>query len=130
MWSARQIGRDAKDLWRFCLVAGSPAERRVALVADAILASGRADASAVLKQFLRLLKLDGARRTARVESASPLDRDVQAEVESSLSRRYGRGLATTFAVEPSLIGGMRLTIGSDVYDGSVRGALAALEARL
>jgi F0F1-type ATP synthase delta subunit len=34
-----------------------------------------------------------------------------------------------FTVEPALIGGMRVTIGSDVYDGSVRGRLEALAAR-
>jgi len=38
-------------------------------------------------------------------------------------------MATTFVVDPTLIAGMRLKVGSDVYDGSVKGGLAALEAR-
>ena len=36
----------------------------------------------------------------------------------------------TFVPNPELIGGMRVTVGSDVYDGSIRNQLAALEARL
>ena len=50
-------------------------------------------------------------------------------VEEWLARRYGRAMATTYVVDPTLIAGMRLKVGSDVYDGSVKGGLAALEAR-
>jgi F-type H+-transporting ATPase subunit delta len=39
-------------------------------------------------------------------------------------------MKATFTVNPSLVGGMRIKVGSDVYDGSVRARLAALEARL
>ena len=44
-----------------------------------------------------------------------------------LDRLHGRPIATEFVVDPSLIGGLRVQIGCDVYDGSVRGGLAALE---
>jgi F-type H+-transporting ATPase subunit delta len=74
-----------------------------------------------------LVKLDLAGRTATVESAAPLPPDLQAAVEAGLTRRYGPGLATAFVDRPELIGGMRIQVGSDVYDNSVRGALAALE---
>jgi F-type H+-transporting ATPase subunit delta len=36
-------------------------------------------------------------------------------------------LRTTFNVDPSLIGGLRITAGTDVYDGSVRARLDAVE---
>ncbi len=42
-------------------------------------------------------------------------------------RRYGAALRTTFVLQPALIGGLRIQVGSDVYDGSVRAGLAALE---
>jgi F0F1-type ATP synthase delta subunit len=35
-----------------------------------------------------------------------------------------------FAVDPALIGGLRIQVGSDVYDGSIRARLATLDARL
>ena len=41
-----------------------------------------------------------------------------------------QGLDTSFEVNPQLIGGMRIRVGSDVYDASVLAKLAALEARL
>ena len=40
---------------------------------------------------------------------------------------YGPGISTSFAHNPALIGGMRIHVGSDVYDGSVRAGLDALE---
>ena len=49
---------------------------------------------------------------------------------AGLARVYGHGLDTSFEINPALIGGMRIRVGSDVYDGSVRARLAALEARL
>jgi len=75
------------------------------------------------------LKADRARRTAQVESAAPLEADVRVTIERALARRYGPALATAFVVDPRLIGGMRVKVGSDVYDGSVRGRLEALETR-
>ena len=49
---------------------------------------------------------------------------------TGLSRVYGPGLDTSFGLSPELIGGMRIKVGSDVYDASVRARLAALEAHL
>jgi F-type H+-transporting ATPase subunit delta len=73
------------------------------------------------------VKLDRARLTAHIESATPLPIDLLSNIEQSMTRRYGLGLATAVAVSPALIGGIRVQVGSDVYDGSVRAGLAALE---
>ena len=40
---------------------------------------------------------------------------------------YGPGISTSFAETSALIGGMRIRVGSDVYDGSVKAGLVALE---
>jgi F-type H+-transporting ATPase subunit delta len=66
------------------------------------------------------------RNTASIESA-PLPAGLEAAVEASLTRRYGSALATAFAHRPSLIGGMRIQVGCDLYDGSVLAGLEALE---
>jgi F-type H+-transporting ATPase subunit delta len=81
----------------------------------------------ILTHFQRLVKLDMARRSARIESAVPLSSAMQASVQASLGRVYGPGLNTAFVQNPSLIGGMRIKVGSDVYDGSVQARLAALQ---
>jgi len=43
--------------------------------------------------------------------------------------RYGTRVETVFAVDPTLIGGMRVRVGGDVYDGSIQGRLAAIDTR-
>jgi F-type H+-transporting ATPase subunit delta len=123
----KQAKREAKQLFRSCLVNGVLDENRVRNVVHHVVAAGRGDCLAVLSHFKRLVKLDLARRTATVESATPLPPDLQATIEAGLTRRYGPGLTTAFAHHPALIGGMRIQVGSDVYDGSVRAGLAALE---
>ena len=76
------------------------------------------------------MRLDSERNSALVESATPLMPDMRADIQAGLTRVYGPGVAATFAENPALIGGMRIKVGSDVYDDSVRARLAALQARL
>jgi len=57
----------------------------------------------------------------------PLPADLQASVQAGLQSVYGPRINILFAQRPALIGGMRIKVGSDVYDSSVRSRLAALE---
>ena len=123
----KRAKREAKQLFRFCLVNSLLDENRVRQVVQHVVATGRRDCPAVLSHFGRLVKLDLARHTATIESATPLPEDLEAAVAAGLLRRYGPGLTTAFAQRPALIGGMRIQVGGDVYDGSVRAGLAALE---
>jgi F-type H+-transporting ATPase subunit delta len=81
---------------------------------------------AVLGHFQRLLKLDLQRRTATVESAVPLPPEMRASLTANLERVGGRGLSISFAENPALIGGLRIKVGCDVYDGSIQTRLARL----
>ncbi len=76
------------------------------------------------------MRLDLGRHLALVESAAPLPFEVQETVSAGLTGLYGPSVKPTFVVTPALVGGMRIKVGSEVYDGSVRARLAALEARL
>ena len=130
MKSNRQITRAARRLFRLCLAEGLVDETRTKEIAGRIAVSGRRGSKAVLKHFLRLVRLDLARHRALVESAALLPFDVQETVIAGLAGIYGPAAKPTFIVTPALLGGMRIKVGSDVYDGSVRARLAALEARL
>ena len=123
----KQAKREAKQLFRYCLVNGLLDENRVRKVVQYAIAAGHRNSAAIVSHFVRLVKLELVRRTAMVESAVPLPPDLQAAIEAGLTRRYGPGLTTAFAQRPELIGGMRIQVGSDVFDSSVRAALAALE---
>jgi F-type H+-transporting ATPase subunit delta len=126
----KRAKRSARELFRLCVVNGALDETRVRQVARRLAASGRRGALPILSAFHRLVRLDRERHTAVVESAAPLPEGLRQSVASGLTRRYGADLTTSFEQTPALIGGMRIKVGSDVYDGSVRARLAALEARL
>ena len=129
MSQTKQAKRDAKQLFRLCLVDGLLDEGRVREVVRRVAESRNRERFKLLSNFQRLVKLDQARHTATVENATPLSADIQTSIEAGLSRTYGPGLNTTFTHNPELIGGMRIKVGGDVYDSSVKARLAALQAR-
>lgn len=130
MKASRKTRQAARRLFRLCRVDGRLDAERVRLVATRIAESGGRGTLAMLGQLLRLVRLDRDGHRAIVESATLLPDDLRVDVESGLARLYGQGLDTSFEINPRLIGGMRIRVGSDVYDASVRAKLAALEARL
>ncbi|HUW11307.1 MAG TPA: ATP synthase F1 subunit delta [Anaerolineae bacterium] len=64
--------------------------------------------------------------TARVSSAVPLTDEEQAALGEKLKARFGQALNLRFEVEPSLLGGVRVRVGDEVIDGSVKSKLDAL----
>ena len=126
MKSTKQVRREAKQLFRICLDHGLLDKTRAREVVRRLLAANRRGGLTLLSHFQRLVKLELARHTAEVQSATSLPMAFQESILSKLNRVYGPGLSTSFALNPSLIGGMRIQVGSDVYDGSVRAGLDSL----
>jgi F-type H+-transporting ATPase subunit delta len=116
----KQARREAKQLFRGCLVNGVFDENRARQAIAQVLQARPRGFLAVLNHFQRLIKLECERRMARVESAAPLDAAQKAVIQSSLLQRYGPGLSFEFSQRPDLLGGVRVQVGSDVYDGSIR----------
>jgi len=81
----------------------------------------------VLKDYQRLVRLEIEKRHAVIESATPLNRSLGEQVVANLKARYGDDLTTEFRTNPELLGGLRIKIGSDVFDGSVRNRLNRLQ---
>ena len=123
----KQARRDAKSLLRTCQVDGLLDENRVRTTVDLLLAEKPRGFLAMLRHFQRLVKLDLARRSAKIESAVALGSEDQAKIKNQLQTRYGAGLVFDFSVNPALLGGVRVKVGSDVYDGSVQGRLGQLQ---
>jgi F-type H+-transporting ATPase subunit delta len=130
MPTTRRAARAGRRLYRLCFVAGALDEGRARLVVDHGIRTKRRGSLAALSHFKRLVRLDRDRHSAQVVSAAPLPDDLRADVAASIARMYGQHIEVSFTHDPALIGGMRLTVGSDVYDGSVRARLASIEARL
>jgi F-type H+-transporting ATPase subunit delta len=123
---SKQIKRDAKSLFQACRVNGLLDEQRVRQAVQVVMTRKPRGFVGILSHFQRLLKLDLQRRSARVESAIPLTSAQQTQVSTNLARRYGPGLNLSFSQNPALLGGMRIKVGSDVYDGTVQARLNAL----
>lgn len=84
----------------------------------------------VLDTYKRLLRLEIEKRTATIETASEISDETGREIVANLIQKYGVGLDTKFVVNPELLGGMRIRVGSDVWDSSVRNKLQRLQQQL
>lgn len=124
---SKQAGRDAKSLFQSCKVNGVLDENKVRQAIKAVLDAKPRGYLAIVAQLTRLVKLDLVRRDARVESAAALDATMQNQIQQDLAKIYGPGLNIAYSQNPSLLGGTRIQVGSDVYDGSVKARLSLLE---
>ena len=66
------------------------------------------------------------KRTATVESVAQLSTETRDQLRRDLQKKYGEDLTLDFFINPELIGGLRVKVGSHVWDGSVRAKLQAL----
>ena len=124
---SKQAQREARQLFRICRVNGVLDENRVRQAVSLLLARKPRDHAGILSRLHRLVKLDLEQHAARVESATPLSAGLQADVANRIRKIYGAGADITFGQNPALIGGLRIQIGSDLYDGSVKTRLEKLE---
>ena len=129
-----KINKDVRQLSREMLRAsftdGQLDSGRIASLVDSLVVRKPRNYIDVLKNYRRLLRLEVEKRRARIETASEMDREVRTKLVENLKKKYGSDLATEFAVNPQLLGGMRIRVGSDVWDGSVRNRLKRLENEL
>ncbi|WP_374436203.1 F0F1 ATP synthase subunit delta [Inhella sp.] len=96
-----------------------------------VIENGRLDAlPAVAAQFHTLASQAQGVADAVVESAFPMDAAQLAELSAVLEKRFGRKLKPEVKVEPSLIGGVRVTVGDEVLDTSVRARLERMKTQL
>src|ERR1700761_2365740 len=125
---SKQALREARQLFRTCQVNGLLDENRVRQAVALLSEKKPRGYTEILGRLHRLVKLDVEQRAARVESATPLPADMQNAVAGEIKKKYGNGMNVSFTQNPSLIGGLRIQAGSDLYDGSVKTRLEKLEA--
>ena len=126
MKGTKQTRREAKQLFKTCQIEGQLDADRVRTAVRVLIEQKPRGYFGILQHLHRLVKLDEASRTARVESAVALGQAPQQEIRDSLNRLKGGQVAVEFAENPGLIGGMRVKLGDDVFDGSVKTRLANL----
>ncbi|MCW5661320.1 MAG: F0F1 ATP synthase subunit delta [Burkholderiaceae bacterium] len=84
----------------------------------------------IASQFNALVKSRSGTSDATIESAFPIDAAQLPQVVAALEKRFGRKLNATVAVNPQLIGGIRVVVGDEVLDTSVRARLEKMRLAL
>jgi len=123
----KEARRKARELFDATLDgSGRPDAAKTLSVADLLVKSAPRHALQILKEFTRLVRLESAKHHAVIESATAIDDSAREAIVKSLRARDGGEVTVETKVDPSLIGGARIRLGSEVWDTSVRSRLASL----
>ena len=120
----------SKELLRASFTDGQLDSSRVASLVKSLIEKKPRHYIQVLEAYKRLLRLEVEKRTATIETATDFAPDSAAEIVANLKRKYGNDLTARFVVNKDLLGGMRIRVGSDVWDSSVRNRLHRLQQQL
>lgn len=120
----------SKQLFNASFTNGQLDAAKVRAIAARVAESKPRNFVGLLKDFQRQLRLEVEKHHALIESAQPLDGRMSEQVVNGLKAKYGDSITTEFKVTPELIGGLRIKIGSDVFDSSVRNRIDRLENQL
>ena len=123
---SRDARRQTKELFELAMVDGRLNADRLGRIATEITERKPRSYVQMLKFLTRLARLETARHHAVIESATPLAEAIRAEINASLIARFGE-ITAEFHHNPELIGGLRVRIGSDVWDGSILTRLESLK---
>ena len=126
----REIRQLSREMLRASFTDGQLDPGRISSIVDSLIARKPRRYIDVLKNYRRLLRLELEKRQAKIETANEVDSATSSELVGNLKKKYGSDLTTEFVVNPGLLGGMRIRVGSDVWDGTVRNRLERLQQEL
>jgi F-type H+-transporting ATPase subunit delta len=122
----KEIRRLSREMLRASFTDGQLDRGKVASLVQSLVEKKPRHVIDILQNYKRLLRLEIEKRHATIESADELSPEIREQVASDLKRKYGTDLTTEFVVNPQLLGGMRVRLGSNVWDGSVQNRLQRL----
>ena len=116
----------ARQLFKLSLVDGAVSPEQVAGVLGYIEKTAPRHPLALLKLYHRAISVELAKSRAIVEHAGPLGEATLRQIEAVMTQRYARPVTASTQPNPKLLAGLRIRVGSDVYESTVAGQLAAL----
>ena len=120
----------ARRIFRLCSQNGQMNEEHLRMAVTKLTTEKPRDYRGMLHVLRRLMRAEVAEKQVTVESAVPLDEATSSSVQQSLRQQYGQDLVFDFKTNPDLLGGMRVRVGNDVFDGSVKARLQRLQESL
>jgi F-type H+-transporting ATPase subunit delta len=110
---------------------GVTLDAKVGNLLHTVLDNGRLSAlPEIAAQFQALVNASTGVSDATVQSAFAIDEAQLAEVVATLEKRFGRKLNAHVEITPELIGGVRVVVGDEVLDTSVKARLEQMKAAL
>jgi F-type H+-transporting ATPase subunit delta len=116
----------SKQLFRDSFTGAALDAEKVKKVTDLVVRAKPRQYIGVLQELARLIRLESAKRHAIIESAADLEAAEKGAITQTIHGKYGADVTTEFKTNPSLIGGLRIQVGSDVVDASIRSRLDRL----
>jgi F-type H+-transporting ATPase subunit delta len=126
----KEIRQLSRNLVRDSYVDGALDRERISRIVRAVIERKPRNYIQLLENYQRLLRLELDKRRATIESAAELDPEAGRQIVAGLEQNYGPGLTTEYSINRALLGGVRIRVGSDVWDSSVRNRLERLQQRL
>jgi F-type H+-transporting ATPase subunit delta len=126
----KEIRQLSKEMLRASFTDGQLDRGKIASLVQSLIAKQPRHFMVILQHYKRLLRLELEKRHAKIESATELSPQAAFEIGARLKRKYGEDLTTDFIVDPTLLGGIRVRVGSDVWDGTLRNRLERLQQQL
>jgi len=126
----KEIRRLSREMLRVSFTDGQLDRGKVASLVQSLVEKKPRHCIDILQNYKRLLRLEIEKRHATIESAEELSPEIREQIASNLKRKYGPDLTADFVVNPQLLGGMRVRLGSNVWDGSVQNRLQRLAQQL
>ena len=127
---SKDIRQLSRKLVRASFVDGALDRERINALVQSIITQKPRSYLQLLQNYQRLLRLEVDKRRATIESATELDAEASRQIVDGLQRKYGNSLTTEFIINSALLGGVRVRVGSDVWDSSVRNRLDRLQQQL
>jgi F-type H+-transporting ATPase subunit delta len=130
MRTTKEARKTSRQLLKLSFTDGKLDEGKVNQVVQSVLTEKPRHFGEVLKDYQRLVRLEVAKRHAVVESATQLNSNLSNLLITKLKSRYGDDLTIEFKTNPTLLGGLRVKLADDVWDGSVRNRLRTLQEQI
>jgi F-type H+-transporting ATPase subunit delta len=112
-------------------VAGTPLSDATKNLLRTVIDNGRLVAlPEIAAQFRTLVNAKTGVSDATIYSAFPIEGAALADVVATLEKRFGRKLKASVQVTPDLIGGIRVVVGDEVLDTSVKARLEQMKVAL